>query len=916
MSDRSRTGSLYRQPGLTAICAAGLFSVLYLVKGLYPFGNGSIMMTDLYSQYVPLLYRFYDVVTGQKNLFLDFRVSGGINLYVDTINEVINPFNYVLLLFGRDRIYLAVNALLLLYVTAAAASANLFLLKLWPGQRKWNVILSLCYALSGYTAYNFQIIKWMYFPVLFPLFALSLRRLLQKGKGGFYGILLAYQLALSIQLGFMTLLFTLFSSGIFFFTLEKKENRPAAMLRLGVYTLAGVLLSGGVLVPNVFVLLNSSRAGENLSYFGVMKRHGLDDLFERLFQIAHPVLLALAGYLAAGRMRRDGKREGGRDGKERMRRDGKPRFGSLKSLGKGLPSPGRFWIFLNGFLWLTVLLEPANLLWHMGSYVCFPVRYAYMVLLCEIGLVKWLLSEREKCAEKRLLPEREECAEKRLLSEKEESAEEAAAEGRDVLPGEARGRRLWSRGIAWGGAAACCFLALLLTFRWEERIVQAFSSLAISRTCPKETGMVAGICFLLLAAGLWALLCRKGQSGRLLLVTLCCGLCLNVFWFLPQNNGVRMENEASYREMVQQKPGGILDRVREEQGMPLNAALVSRQSSLSGYFPTAGRQFQQTMEEMGYLVPWVATQAVGGTAVSEELLSCIAVFEKTAEELQIAAETVLERQEKMGELAAGEKVLSRFDSAQMSVDEDGAVRLRAEGTRTFYLDPGMTADCFRVFVNGEPLEIPEAASSYSPHRIVELGTFTEEEAVVLVTDQNGSALPTEGMEFASLNREAWDQALERMNRLETAELVIEEQKGQIRITCEKMGAGGTVFLPFAALPGWKCIVNGENVDIASVFGGFMGITARAGVNEIRLKFIPPGLAVGIVLTVCSAAALLCGAVLGCGRSKGRRAERLERAAYALYLGLIAAGLLAIYVIPAAGLFVYGIGKCVSKVVKR
>ena len=44
-----------------------------------------------------------------------------------------------------------------------------------------------------------------------------------------------------------------------------------------------------VLLPSAILLLQSARSGENLSYFGVMKRHGLDDLFERLFQIANPV---------------------------------------------------------------------------------------------------------------------------------------------------------------------------------------------------------------------------------------------------------------------------------------------------------------------------------------------------------------------------------------------------------------------------------------------------------------------------------------------------------------------------------------------------------------------------------------------------------------------------------------------------
>lgn len=65
-------------------------------------------------------------MTGQKNLFLDFSVSGGANLYADTINEVLNPFNYVLLLFGRDRIYQAVNVLVLLYSTASAVTAHIF----------------------------------------------------------------------------------------------------------------------------------------------------------------------------------------------------------------------------------------------------------------------------------------------------------------------------------------------------------------------------------------------------------------------------------------------------------------------------------------------------------------------------------------------------------------------------------------------------------------------------------------------------------------------------------------------------------------------------------------------------------------------------------------------------------------------
>ena len=51
---------------LTALCSVALFCLLFSYKKMYPFGDGSVAITDLYSQYLPLLYHFYDVVTGQK----------------------------------------------------------------------------------------------------------------------------------------------------------------------------------------------------------------------------------------------------------------------------------------------------------------------------------------------------------------------------------------------------------------------------------------------------------------------------------------------------------------------------------------------------------------------------------------------------------------------------------------------------------------------------------------------------------------------------------------------------------------------------------------------------------------------------------------------------------------------------------
>ncbi|MCM1049910.1 MAG: YfhO family protein [Clostridiales bacterium] len=860
----------YIQPIFAALLTIGLFLLIYFIRGLYPFGDGSIMITDMYSQYVPLLYRFYDVVMGEKSLFFDFSVSGGANLYVDTINEIINPFNYVLLLFGRQMIYKAVNVLLLLYAAAAAAAANIFLLKVFPKNNKCNLILSLCYAMSGYMAYNYQIIKWLLFPVIFPFFCLALRRLIKEGKGVFYALLLAYQICLSIQIGFMTLLFTLFSSGIYFYCCKKKEKRRGAMFRLGVYTFIGLLLSAGVLIPNLMILLSSSRADENLSYFGIMKRHGFDDLFERLFQIAHPVLLAAGAWLIIRRFIIKRKCIGKTD----------------NIIDDEMQGKRKFFIFLNIFLWLTVLLQPANLIWHMGSYVCFPVRYAYMVLLSGISLIKF-------------------------MAQSVECVEGASGIKRAVIT------MLMSICVI-----VLCVVACILTFLWNYRITQAFSSLAISLNCKKETIQVCIILLLFFAAAFCAVM-TKYKRQLLICVSMVSGVCFWLFILLPQNNPLRDINETAYVKLVQQTQkadNNALYRTKIDYEMPANAPLVNRQSSLGGYLPTGNQNFQNTMENLGYLVHWVATQDIGGTDISDRILSEGMVFYKGVSELELKGDSPLKRQEEMGIFAAGEScleimALSEVEAKGIEIDDSGAeakeikinnsgvVCLNILGRQNIYLDSGLSADSFMVFINGEELEIPESDVYYGPHRLVDLGTYVDEEIEVLISDKDGNPLPVENMEIALLDVNKWSQVMDEGKsdsaRLLTAqELSVDEAKGRISVVIDNADKSWTIFLPVAAIDGWSCVLNGEKSGISDVFG-FLGTESMEGRNEIIFKFIPPGIKLGSLLMLIGLITLVIDTML-----KVSLSESVERKAAWIYEYLFALGLIIVYIIPAFGLAIY------------
>ena len=552
------------------LLAVFLLLPVYAYKGMFPFGKGSVMLTDLYSQYGPLLYRFYDVVTGHKNLFMDFDILAGTNLYADTINEVLNPFNYILFLFGRQRIYLALNILLLAYVAAMAGAATYVLNRFWKGQGAFHCLLGVGYALSGYVAYNYQIIKWMYFPVLFPFFLLAMIEMLQGKKGMRYGLLLAYQLTLSIQLGFMTLLFCLFAGGIFARYCLEKEAGKKALSRMGVWTCIALGLSSVSLVPMVAVLLESARTGQTSSYFGVMKIHGLDDLFERIFQIANPVFVGITLPLLG-------------------------RIGKKQDKWSEIPKLRKFLLILLGFLWITVLVQPANLIWHMGSYFGFPVRYGYMVLFVH-GMLLAAWKAEEKSA---------------AWTEAHISADGATQDG---LPKKTAERgRLWKVPVA----ILLTTVAIGMVFYKEEVLTQGFSSLAISMMCPKETLYVVGLMLLLVAASF--LCCKK--AGVLLVCVW--GMLVFLMILLPPQAVIRGMNEYAYENM-QYNPDTTRHnfvRVKEKNNEPLNAGLVTNIPTLSGYIPAGNGNYLFAMRDLGYRLMRVDLSSEGGTFISDAVLT-------------------------------------------------------------------------------------------------------------------------------------------------------------------------------------------------------------------------------------------------------------------------------------------------------
>lgn len=891
---------------LVAGISLGLFVLLFLVRSLFPIGDGSVLMIDLHSQYVPLLYRFYDVVTGQKNLFMDFSAAGGAYLYADTVNELLNPFNYVLLLFGRERIYLAVNVLLALYGMGAAVASCICLQKLWPHKREWNVPLSLCYALSGFMAAQFQIIKWMYLIVLFPLFLLSLFRVFREKKWGAYALLLGYQLMLSLQLGGMTLLFTLFGSGFYYLYArrqhahamecgrDERNNREAGNLKgtilaLVLGTVTGVLISAVVLVPNVLQLLGSARGGENQSYLSIMKQHGLKDLFERLYQAFHPVMFAVCARFLWKEWRR-------------RRRDKSRISPELKYL-----------LGWNVFLWLTVVAQPSNLIWHLGSYMCFPVRYAYMILLSEVLLVKYL------------------------------AVQDAGQRAEETPSGDGDKINKFHKKILCTGmiTAVLCVAAVFLTLYWAVPISQGFSSLAIS-TVSSVVVKVSLILALMFGAGLFAVLSGKWHRQTVTAAVCVMGAVYFLFVLLPQDYPVRKMNETAYEQMteVYDLAAGAENEVTKDteellheednSDWPLNATLVTGRRSMTGYFPSgSGREYASAMEQLGYYTPWVSTRSLGGTAISDamlgigrasfeqELFTRGITLEQTVGELQdlyTAADSnnPLEFQSVLGEMLAGENILQVKKLEEFPKDSEGCYVLELSNESALYLDAGESAGGIGVQINGQPVDLSAEEETGSWEQLLYLGNSKSGEVKLKITDGSGNELSGAGSRLGILDVAGWKENAAKIASGAHIGLEVNDKEGKLTVSLSDIGDMKTVMLPVAYTKGWKASCDGVSVDATPLFGGFLGadiskLQVTDETAEIEFSFRPEGMTVGGVLTFAGIVLLLLylwfERIAGKNRAFSANDKPPEKVAFLLYVVVICVALLAVYIVPNAGLVV-------------
>jgi uncharacterized membrane protein YfhO len=263
-ADPARSG--WYCPLMAAALTLAVTLVSYFFTGMWPVGENTCVMSDMYSQYMPLYAYFRGVLRGEGGSMIN-SVQMGMGLsMIPTIGYYLaSPLNLLTVLFPKE--YMAECFLLIITVkTVLAAAAFAACAQYLSGRRgDAQIVSAMLYAVSMFfVAYSWNLM-WFDVVMAVPVAVLALERLLRGGKPLLYILVLAYALFANFYAAYMLCLFL----ALYFAAWCVREgcggrafwNRA---VRFGLCSLLGGCLAACMVLPTWLGLKVTSAAGEKL----------------------------------------------------------------------------------------------------------------------------------------------------------------------------------------------------------------------------------------------------------------------------------------------------------------------------------------------------------------------------------------------------------------------------------------------------------------------------------------------------------------------------------------------------------------------------------------------------------------------------------------------------------------------------
>lgn len=258
--------------------------IICAAAGIYPFGENCILHVDMYHQYCPFFMEMQDKLANGGSFLHSWNLGLGSDFIGLYAYYLASPLNWLLLLCPKG----LVIEFMTLTIWVKIALAGLFFF--WYLKEHFHligkngkysistalpaIIFSTAYAFSGFVATYSWNIMWMDSIALAPLIILGLELLVKKNKPALYYVSLAVSILSNFYISLIICIFLVLYFIVLFF--EQKKGKFMACVRFAWYS----LLAGGtgaiLLLPEAKILSYADSADASWPeavewYFGLIE---------------------------------------------------------------------------------------------------------------------------------------------------------------------------------------------------------------------------------------------------------------------------------------------------------------------------------------------------------------------------------------------------------------------------------------------------------------------------------------------------------------------------------------------------------------------------------------------------------------------------------------------------------------------
>lgn len=805
-----------------------LCSTIFIWKGITPFGSNTLFMSDLGAQYLPFLSYYKSALTQLDGIKYSFSNGIGGNMLPLIAYYLTSPFNLLTLFFSTAQLPTAVSLLIILKIAAASSAMCFYLIRTYTPRSSMAILLSFSYAFCGFTGAYFYNIMWLDILIWLPLVLLALQALIEKNRLLPYILCLVGTIGSNFYLGYMVCLFLIF---YFFYWIGRTRQGVPWRIYLKHYrkifgrfvagSITAAMMLGILLVPTAAGMLQTGKSDFDLSVFWPIPMYGLDgwaglgmgtsNFTSRLHHLP-TFYIGFLGVLLAFTF-----------------------FFNKKIAKEKRAWSGKFLLLLILCTWFLPFLTVFQMFQQAAG---FPFRNAFLVsfVLLTFAYESWL--------------------------------------NREGIERKA----VWRSGAILGIG----FVLAYLFNHWTHSLTR-YPEI-------KGDNLILNLLLILVACLTMALLLKESRVKRkwagvaAILVSFELGLNFTLmlegaeFGNLPHYQTYIKEFEKSLSEV--DKVENPLVRISNDtlraadfgvDSNGYNEGMLLNYNGVTAYTSTLASEVLELYADLG-LYSWNERRISysGSTPLTDLLLNVGYQLEGAEGEILVRENRythgigflVPEEAEEAAMLSGQpfqnqNTIFKSFFQTEQKVfhevlrfevqqeEEQYELKMEAATDGILYawlprLGEGQTYEAIRV--NGEKI----------PHKFIlnndtllPLGEFKKGETVRIELSAPQTALFA-AENFGSFDRAVFEQAVQ--DRPAKSLDVISWKRGELLGEVESSKEQEWLFLSIPYDEGWQAHVQGKDVSVKKMFGGFMGIKVPAGKQEVRLEYVPAGYGIGKLLS--------------------------------------------------------------------